>query len=93
MTLSDENDNEGTGRRSESDGEESTAPPAEGGSADVVELDDDVEDEEEHAPRLRINPGESEDYDEWRNERRHRGRKSRTKRGGRRRGLRDDDLA
>jgi hypothetical protein len=52
--------------------------------------DDDQDDKTSRRPR--VDPGERDEYDEWRRERGSRGRKRKDKAGGRHRLRRDDDL-
>lgn len=67
-------------------GEDSERKP----TREPVEPDD--FDELDHLPRRwRVDPGEAEDYDEWRRERRGRGRKKRRPGSEDRRHRRDED--
>ena len=52
---------------------------------------DEFDDMDDLPPKRRVDPGEMEDYDEWREERRHRGRKRRRPEERDRRRQRDED--
>jgi len=56
------------------------------------EIDDSDDQEEKTSQRPRVDPGERDEYYEWRRERGRRGRKRKGKAGGRHRLRRDDDL-
>jgi hypothetical protein len=65
--------------------------PSDDTTVDWTDVDNDGNDVEDHASRLKINPGETEDFDEWRREHRGRGRKRRSKRGSGQRRSRNGD--
>ncbi len=61
------------------------------GPSERIEQDD-IEEEDDLPLKQRVDPAERDDYDEWRQERKERGRKRRGKGGDRHRRRNDEDL-
>jgi hypothetical protein len=80
-----------TDRRQQADDRNDLTRSAKDRAIGWTEVGDDAGDFEDSNRRMTITPGEAEDYDEWREERRTRGRKRRSKRGGHHRRSRDDE--